>query len=290
MKLLRKIIMAALFPPGLVFLFLVPLSAGSLIYVFVGKGVSAFMEYVSYLVSAYTLAALCCKFPALLHFWREIGEQNKYVSKYRQDIGWRVKISLYVSLAVNFAYTFLQLGLGIYHTSVWYYSMAAYYFLLSVMRFYLLQYLRTHAPTDDKKVEFYRYRFCGVVLVVMNLALAVIVFYITWKDRIMIHHKVTTIAMAAYTFTTFTMAIVNMMKYRKYQSPVLSAAKVIGFTAAMVSMLTLETTMLNVFGQTKESDFDRIMKGASGAVVTLTVLILAICMIIKSTKELKLEK
>jgi len=287
MRLFKKIFKALLFPHGAAFIVLVPLSAVLLVYTFTGKEVQAGIEYASYFLSSYTLTAICCKLPASSRFWKEARQRNKYMAKYQKDAGWRMTISLYGSFAINSAYTVLQLGLGIYHATVWYYSMAAYYFMLSVMRFYLLHYLRNHALAEDRKAELYRYRFCGIILVGMNLALAVIVFYITWQNRTFIHHKITTITMAAYTFTTFTMAIVNLAKYRKYQSPVLSAAKIIGFTAAMVSMLTLETTMLTVFGEGEKGGFDRIMTGTTGAAVTLTVLIMAVYMIVKSTKELK---
>lgn len=286
-----KIIRAVLFPDGKVFFFLLPLSAALLIYAFSDIEVYEAVRYVSYIVSAYTLTAVCCKLPEILCFWKEIGQRNKYIVKYRNDTGWRVTVSLCTSFAINAAYTILQLGLGVIHSTIWYYSMAAYYFMLSVMRFYLLLHLwGSHGPGKDKEKELHRYRFCGVVLLGMNLALAVIVYYITWQNRTFVHHMITTIAMASYTFTSFTMAVVNLIRYRKYQSPVLSAAKIIGFTAAMVSMLTLETTMLTVFGGGENADFDRVMTGTTGAVITLTVLILAVYMIVKSTKELEYIK
>lgn len=286
-----KIVRAVLFPNGKVFFFLVPLSAALLIYTFSGGEVHKEVRYASYIISAYTLTAVCCKLPEILSFWKEIGHKNKYIAKYRNDTGWRITISLYTSFVINTAYAILQLGLGVIHSTIWYYSMAAYYVMLSVMRFYLLRYLRgSRGPGKDKEKELHRYRFCGVVLLGMNLALAVIVHYITWQNRTFVHHMITTIAMAAYTFTSFTMAVVNLIRYRKYQSPVLSAAKIIGFTAAMVSMLTLETTMLTVFGGGEKRSFDRMMTGTTGAVITLTVLILAVYMIVKSTKELKYIK
>lgn len=287
----KKIVRVILFPDGKFFLFLVPLSAVLLIYTFTGSEVYDGVRYASYLISAYTLTAACCKLPEILCFWKEVGQKNKYIAKYWKDTGWRMTISLYTSFTINIAYTILQFGLGMIHSTIWYYSMAAYYFMLSVMRFYLLRYLRgSRGPGKDREKELHRYRFCGVVLLGMNLALAVIVHYITWQNRTFVHHMITTIAMAAYTFTSFTMAVVNLIRYRKYQSPVLSAAKIIGFTSAMVSMLTLETTMLTVFGGGEKGSFDRMMTGTTGAVITLTVLILAVYMIVKSTKELKYIK
>ncbi len=286
----KKITKAVLFPKGIIFFFLVPLSVVLLVYTLTNSKVHEAVRYASYFISAYTLTTMCCKLPAIVRFWKEIGQKNKYVARYRNDTGWRMTLSLYASFTINAAYTIFQLGLGIIHSTIWYYSMAAYYFMLSVMRFYLLRYLRDgHMPGEDKKSELHRYRFCGVVLVGMNLALAVIVHYITWQNRTFVHHMITTIAMAAYTFTSFTMAVINLIRYRKYQSPVLSAAKAIGFTAAMVSMLTLETTMLTVFGEGENGDFNRIMTGTTGAAVTLAVLIVAVYMILKSTRELKIE-
>ena len=88
-----------------------------------------------------------------------------------------------------------------------------------------------------------------------------------------------TIAMAAYTFTTFTMAIINMVKYRKYHSPILSAVEEISFASALVSMLSLETAMLAAFGDTTDSEFSRIMTASTGACVCSIILIMAICMI-----------
>lgn len=218
MRIYKKILGFLLFPNGAAFLFLVPLSGALLGYAFTAEEVHQGIEYTSYILSAYTLTAVCCKLPGVLRGLKKYLGKNRYVAKYQQDTAWRMTVSLYGSVAINVSYTVLQLGLGIIHSTVWYYSMAA------------------------------------------------------------------------YTFASFTMAVINMIRYRKYQSPVLSAAKAIGFTAAMVSMLTLETTMLTVFGEGEKGDFDRIMTGSTGAAVTLTVLIMAVYMIVKSTKELKAKK
>ncbi len=43
-------------------------------------------------------------------------------------------------------------------------------------------------------------------------------------------------------------SVINVVKFRKYGSPIMSAAKVINLTAALVSMLSLETAMLAQLG------------------------------------------
>ena len=103
------------------------------------------------------------------------------------------------------------------------------------------------------------------------------------------NHQITTIAMAAYTFTSFTMAIVGMVKYKKYSSPVFSASKAISFAAACVSMLTLESTMLTAFedGSMDHDATRQLFLGSTGAVILAVVLAMAIYMIVQSSKKLK---
>jgi uncharacterized membrane protein YfcA len=96
-----------------------------------------------------------------------------------------------------------------------------------------------------------------------------------------------TIALAAFSFTAITVAIVNMVKYRKYNSPVWSASKALSFVAALVSMLTLEDAMLATFGQAEGEGFRQIMCGLTGVGVVAIVLAIAIYMIVTSTKQIK---
>lgn len=82
-------------------------------------------------------------------------------------------------------------------------------------------------------------------------------------------------------------SVINVVKYRKYNSPVLSAAKVVSLTAALVSMLSLETAMLSQFGASDSLEFRRTMTAVTGFCVCGFVLGMAIYMIIKSSKKVK---
>ena len=137
--------------------------------------------------------------------------------------------------------------------------------------------------------ELRKYRVCGVIFLVMNLALALMIFFMVYWNRTFNHHEVTTIAFAAYTFTSFTLAIVNIVKYRKHNSPVYSASKNINLAAACVSMLTLESTMLTTFGDgTMTMATRKIFLGVSGGVISAFIIMMAIYMIVQSTKKIKL--
>jgi hypothetical protein len=138
------------------------------------------------------------------------------------------------------------------------------------------------------RTELMKYRACGWVFLVMNLALTLIIFFMVCFNRTFEHHMITAITMAAYTFTALTAAIINVIKYRKYNSPVFSASKIISLAAAIVSMLTLESTMLTTFGDAATSvNTAKWMLGATGGTVCVMIVSTAVYMIAVSTNQLK---
>ena len=147
--------------------------------------------------------------------------------KIHKDIRLRMNISLYGALAWNTAYALLNLGMGLWHRSFWFCSLAAYYVFLAVMRFFLVRYTSKNKPGEHMYDELRKYRSCGIVMLTMNLTLALIIFFMVYWNRTFKYHEIITITLATYTFTSFTLAIVNITKYRKYNSPVYSAAKAI---------------------------------------------------------------
>ena len=156
------------------------------------------------------------------------------------------------------------------------------------MRLFLVRHTRKYAPCEKIRVELVKYRACGWVFLIMNLALSLMIFFMVYWNRTFEHHMITAIAMAAYTFLAFTVAIVNIVKYKKYKSPVFSATKAISFAAACVSMLTLSSTMLTTFSDgTMGAVEKKIMLGSIGFAVSGVILVMAIGMIVKGTKELK---
>ncbi len=219
-----------------------------------------------------------------------LKHRNKYINRYLADAQWRVRLSLLGSVSLNILYVLMQLASGIFYREMWFYALAVYYALLIIMRVFLLRDTAKAVPGRNKLREFYRYRFCGFLLLIMTQALAVIVFYIARRNRAFEYHSIHTIAMAAYTFAAMTMAIVNVVKYRKFESPLMSAARAISLASATVSMLSLENAMLAAFGKEKNPEFRKIMTVLTGTAVCVFVLGMAVYMIVRANKEIRLLK
>ncbi|MBR4034909.1 MAG: hypothetical protein IKJ04_08870 [Clostridia bacterium] len=285
---LKKLGKTLLFPRMWVMILLLPVAAVFLVGSMVFIGTSSPIAIASYVLSAYTLTVWCFKIPYLISFFKTFKNENKYILIWRRDDRLRVKVSLYGSLAFNTVYALFQLWLGFYHHTFWYYSLAGYYISLAVMRFFLVRHTQRFTPGERMREELIKYRACGWVFLIMNLALSLMIFFMVYWNRTFNHHEITAIAMAAYTFTSFTTAIVNMVRYRKYNSPVYSASKAISFAAACVSMLTLTSTMLTAFGDgTMDLSARRLMLALVGGAVSAVVMTMAVYMIAHSNKKLK---
>ena len=284
----KKLGKALLFPHIAIMILLVPIATVLLVGSMVFVGTESVIAYISYVLAAYTLTVWCMKIPNVIRFFKTFKDENKYARRWQDDTRLRVNVSLYGSLAWNALYGIFQLWLGFYHHTFWFYSLGAYYICLGVMRFFLLRHTRKYAPGEKMQAELLKYRACGIVFLVMNLALALIIFFMVYWNRTFQHHMITAIAMAAYTFTALTTAIVNVIKYRKYNSPVFSASKAISLAAALVSMLTLESTMLTTFSDgTMTVTEQKWMLGATGGAISLLIVATAIYMIVVGTKKLK---
>jgi len=216
----KKLGKALLFPHMAVMIALTPVSVTFLVYAMVVLGTESVPAVVSYVLSAYMLTVWCMRLPRLIAFFKSFKDRNAYIRRWQSDIHLRVKVLLYGTLIWNTAYAVFQLCLGLWHHTFWYYSLAGYYLSLAVMRFFLVRHTRKHKAGEQMLQEYRQYRACGVVFLVMNLALALIIFFMVYWDRTFHHHEITTIAMALYTFTAMTRAIVNVVKYRRYRSPV----------------------------------------------------------------------
>ena len=290
MKRYGKALLDLLFLPLPLVTLLVLASTGLLVYVFAVGNTDTWLAYGTYFLSAYALTLVCVRFPALWRRAASFRNTNPHILRYRGDPGLRVNLSLTGTLAGNLLYALLQLGLGLIHHSIWFFALTGYYALLSLMRSLLLRKAHGGRLGQELPAEYRLYRLCGLLLVPMNLTLAVVVSFMVWQDRGFSYHEIVTIALAAYTFFSLTMAIVQMVRSRKFNSPVMSASKSISLVAALVSVLSLETAMLSAFGTAEDTLFRQVITAVSGGAVCITVLVIAFRMIWRAAKYDSLTK
>lgn len=284
----KKLGKAVLFPHIGILLLLLPAATAFLVYSMGNLEAESTAAVLSYILALYTLIVWCARIPALMRHFKAFRAENIYARRWLEDTALRMNVFLCGALVWNIAYAAFQLWLGFYHGSFWFISIAIYYICLGAMRLFLLRHTVRYAPGEQMGMELVKYRACGWVFLGVNLALSVMIFFMVYWNRTFRHHEITTITMAAYTFASLTLAIINAVKYRKFNSPVYSAAKAISLAAAWVSMLTLESTMLTTFGSGSTDLLTRrILLGSSGAAVSAFIIAMAVYMIVQGSKKLK---
>lgn len=287
----KKAFHALLFPPFAVMLVLLPVSTVALIFSMLYIGSKTVTACVSYILAFYTLTVWCLKIPNFIKTVQTFKNENRFAKRWISDPHLRVTVSLYGTLIWNTAFAVFQLALGFRHKSLWYFSMAGYYISLAFMRFFLAHHTRKYKPGERMRDELMKFRACGIVFLIMNLALSVMIFFMVFRNKTFHHHEITVITMALYTFVSFIMSIINVIRYSRLGSPVFTASKIIGLTAACVSILTLESTMLTAFGNDTLTQVNgQLLLIISGTAVSLFIISMAIFMIVQSSRKIKILK
>lgn len=296
MKKAKILLQKLLFPPKWV-LFLVPPAVFALLIWFFATGeTESAAAYVLYVLSAYSLTVWVIAAVKLIRRIRSIKEnirehglpvKRKRSSDFAQnmlsDPSFRGKVNIWQGMAANFLYVILRTVNGIQYASVWFLSMAAYHLLLGILRLYLIFCYRKSLTLPEEDRQLYEYRCYGKTawwLFLLNLPMSGMATLMILANAGFSYPGNVIYLSAAYTFYMMILSIVNLVRYRRLGSPVLSAARALNFIAATMSLLGLQTAMIAHFSPADDESFRLMMNTITGAVVCATVIALAVYMIV----------
>lgn len=286
---LKRIGNKLLHPPGWLLAVLSIISAMMLTVVFVKDISKTFIAYAVYALASYTLLVDCIFIAIVLpkHYnkIKQMIYDNKYGNRYMTDAAFKVEVSLYISLAITLGFSVYNLVSGFTYSSLWLGAVAVYYILLSIIRFLLLRFIKKNNGKQDMIAEYRSYRLSAILMMLITFTLSGIVLSMILKNKSYVYSDVYVITSATYTFYTLTVSIIDIIRYRKYESPVLSAAKAIRLAAALISILSLETVMLIHFGN--DEVLRRNITALTGAAVSIILILMSIYMIVHANKEIK---
>ncbi len=182
----------------------------------------------------------------------------------------------YTSLALNFAYAAGNCTVGFVVHSWWFITVGAYYTVLAVARFSVLNIQRK--ARGDVAAEGFAGRVTGFLLVILSLCLVGVNTLSAIETRGTVFHEIVMIAIAAYTFTKITMAIIGMVNARRTASPITKTLRNISLADAFVSVYTMQRSMLVSFPGMGPAEI-RLCNILTGTAVWLIVLFLGINLI-----------
>lgn len=275
-----------LYPPKWTLAVIPPLSFAALIFIFVSENTESAPAYGIYCMSAYSLTICVAAAPALIRFLRKAIQNSKPVQKFKHtafggryatDLAFRGNISIFQGMAVNYFYVVFRIIAGIRYVSVWFISMAVYYLVLACLRTYLVVGYHRRTPIRECRC----YRTTALFLFLLNIPMGGMIVLMVRTNYGFSYPGYVIYLSALYTFYMMVTAVINLVKFRRLGSPILSAAKVLNFIAAMMSILGLQTAMISRFSENGEG-FRKMMNAITGGFVYGIVILIAVYMLLHS--------
>lgn len=286
MKKWKSMLKKILWPSRGWVLLAVLLGGSSLALTYLVFGRNSPFAYVSYILSAYGLvvliAAMVALFPAMWQMICNIPLAHRYMT----DRYFQVRFSLLLSFLINLCYAGFKLICAILYRSFWEGALAVYNILLCAVRIYLIRRVPTGQQEQDVAKELRYYRTTGYFMVVLDLALSGIATQIVLDGQGSNYPGTLIYAVALFAFYSLTLSIFNTIRFRKFHSPVLSAAKAVNLTTALVSIFNLETAMLTQFNQ-EGAGFRLTMTACTAFAVCIIVLGMAVFMVCSANRKIR---
>lgn len=282
-----------LFPPVWLLVILTLFSAAALTAVFIKGWEQSAIAYMVYVLAFYTLSVVsvfCCRvLPEQLGQIRQNFRSTSLGSRYTQDPAFRMRSSLNLSLCINLLYMVINLLSWIWNRSWWFMVLAGYYVIMALLWFLLVRYVRKEGPAANSCGAWKRARLCACILLTVNLSLSGAVLMILYQSKGYNYPGIMIYVMAMYTFYSTIHAIIDIIKNQKTSTPIRCAAQVISLSAALVSLLNLETAMFAQFGADLSPENQRIFIILTGAGVSIAVVTMSVILIVKATQEIRRE-
>lgn len=180
-------------------------------------------------------------------------------------------------------------ALAVLYRSAWLGAVAVYYISFGVTRLLLVRSWRASQKLESedgrRARELRGSRQCGCLMLAVHSGMMGMAVQLITEEHIIVYPGSVIYITAAYSFYLLTLSIVNLVKFRRLNSPVLSASKALNFAGALMSVFNLENAMTSRFST--DVEFRRIMNTAVGLTVCLLELATAVFIIVRSQLSLK---
>lgn len=254
------------------------------------------VDIIIYVAAACGLAvsSCCIYYDVTVGFrkmFRKVVDKSKLAERLYKDYRYRALFSTVFAFLLNLLYA---AGNGIYAKrthSAWLGTLSAYYLFLCMIRFLVIRqefcFAKEHIEGKRKRAaEWNVFRNAGILLSFITLVLGGAVVLLLHEEGGKVYSGYLIFAVAAYTFYKITISVINMIKVRRMNSPLLLTIRNIGYADALVSILFLQTAMFTAFSDGKKIN-KQLMNEMTGGAVCAMILLIGIFMVRKAAKERK---
>lgn len=144
-------------------------------------------------------------------------QKTELGSRLIEDKRYRVIVKAIIGLVFNLLFAFYNGILGVLSSSLIFISSSVYYFLLSSMRFSAVLLNRKGKRQNDSLIV----SIVGVMLIILSVVFHIMVIVSMKYNTAAMYGTVTMIAIATFTFTKITVAVITAFKHKGEHSKLL---------------------------------------------------------------------
>lgn len=239
----------------------------------------------SYIFAGYLILLVLLMLPRLGRMRRRKRKGLLYSDSYLDAAELRSEVTLVMGVAINLGYAVFKLVAAARHQSLLFAAESFYYLVLCGIRLLLAYNVYSARRRDDRSVRAWKsYRRCGLQLLLLDLSMGLVVVQSLQYTVDSVKFAAVTYGSAAWAFYRLTTALVQLIKFRGSDRPLISASKCINLSAALMSIFILQNTLLLHFGN--DELFRQKMNTGFGVGIGIAVIGMALYMIVHGTKEL----
>ena len=154
----------------------------------------------------------------------------------------RARYILWFGFFFNLIYSVWGFFTGVFYRSAWMLSVAVYYILLCLLKFFMIRAdLRFRESDKGAKARlraFESYKRCGYLLGLLSITMVGIVIFIISRDESAKYSGVVFWIMGGYTAIRLGVSFYNLFRLKNIDDPLLSASKSLGISVTLMSVST----------------------------------------------------
>ena len=212
---------------------------------------------------------------------------RQLLGRWKTEYDFKTYITAAGSLAVTLIFAFYNGFLGIHHASLWYGTICVYYIMLTILRGSITIAAKRISRGEAQEPARNKASLgISCLLLILNISLVVPISIMVRQLKPVSLTLIPAIAMAAYTTYKVIMASVNLRRRKASSDSLVWLLRTISFIDALVSILTLQNTLIMV--NSNGEDLGMLpLTAITSALVWGTILFLSFNAIVKGIKRIK---
>ena len=200
--------------------------------------------------------------------------RKQLIERWKTDYDFKTFAGAVGSLFVTAIFALYNGFLGVYHSSLWHGTICVYYIVLVAIRAFIVAAEKKLSQNEGQdRARSKVYIASAVMLLILNVSLIVPIALMVKQQKPVGMTLIPAIAIAAYTTYKIVIASVNMKKKKTSSNSLVKLLRTISFIDALVSVLTLQNTLIMVHSKGKDIGMIPLTSVTSGAVWAAVLLL-----------------